>query len=121
LAEQLATEWEIDTEDFDFLTGVEKIALAALRKREFDVAVVKALLIKCKADFNCLYKNYIGKNVLNMFRQDHGYKNGTYQKFWDGEEDNEVLARLLRNINTDSESFTKDIYDALLVNYPIAK
>ncbi len=42
-----------------------------------------------------LYKLYIGKNILNRFRQDFGYKEGSYKKIWDGVEDNEVLTQLL--------------------------
>lgn len=40
-----------------------------------------------------LLSKYIGKNVLNKFRQDNGYKAGTYQKEWFGEEDNVWLVR----------------------------
>jgi dimeric dUTPase (all-alpha-NTP-PPase superfamily) len=39
-----------------------------------------------------LHEMYIAKNVLNLFRQDHGYQEGTYRKVWNGKEDNEVLA-----------------------------
>jgi len=42
-----------------------------------------------------LYRLYVGKNILNRFRQDHGYKEGTYQKIWQGEEDNIVMQRIL--------------------------
>ncbi len=42
-----------------------------------------------------LYHTYIAKNVLNLFRQDHGYQEGTYQKVWNGKEDNEVLASIM--------------------------
>lgn len=42
-----------------------------------------------------LYKIYVAKNVLNTFRQDHGYAQGTYRKTWGGKEDNEVLAELM--------------------------
>jgi len=39
--------------------------------------------------FDELYKKYIIKNTLNIFRQDHGYAEGTYIKIWaDGKEDN---------------------------------
>jgi len=46
-------------------------------------------------DLDELYRLYIGKNILNRFRQDHGYKEGTYVKIWNGEEDNVVMQRLL--------------------------
>ncbi|WP_300363233.1 dUTP diphosphatase [Hydrogenimonas sp.] len=58
-------------------------------------------------DFGELYRLYIGKNALNQFRQQHGYKEGTYTKVWNGREDNVVLQEILAQ--------TPDItYDALL-------
>lgn len=41
-----------------------------------------------------LYRIYVGKNVLNTFRQNHGYKEGTYRKDWGGVEDNVVLDQI---------------------------
>lgn len=41
--------------------------------------------------FDDVFKLYIGKNVLNKFRQDNGYKEGTYRKVWRGREDNEYM------------------------------
>ena len=41
-----------------------------------------------------LYRLYVGKNILNQFRQDYGYKEGTYIKMWNGEEDNVVMKRI---------------------------
>lgn len=38
-----------------------------------------------------LHSTYIAKNVLNIFRQRNGYKDGSYVKVWNGREDNEVL------------------------------
>ena len=45
-------------------------------------------------DLTALYRLYVGKNILNRFRQDHGYKEGSYVKIWHGEEDNAVMKRL---------------------------
>ena len=47
--------------------------------------------------FDELYRLYIGKNALNQFRQQHGYKEGTYRKVWNGQEDNVVLQEILNN------------------------
>ena len=44
-----------------------------------------------------LYNLYSGKNILNQFRQDNGYKEGTYTKIWDGVEDNVVMMDSIRN------------------------
>lgn len=42
-----------------------------------------------------LYATYIAKNVLNLFRQDHGYQAGSYRKDWGGMEDNVALDQLM--------------------------
>ena len=51
-------------------------------------------------DLDALYRLYVGKNVLNQFRQDHGYKEGTYIKIWNGDEDNVAMQRLLEREDT---------------------
>lgn len=43
-----------------------------------------------------LYTTYVAKNVLNLFRQANGYKDGTYIKMWNGKEDNEVLEFIMK-------------------------
>lgn len=44
-------------------------------------------------DLNKLFALYMGKSTLNKFRQDNGYKQGTYNKKWDGKrEDNYFLS-----------------------------
>ena len=118
LAEEIASDWNSQVDDFEFLDGVEKIALDALHDKKFNAALVRELLLKCGADFNTLYRNYVGKNVLNLFRQENGYKDGTYKKIWNGEEDNEVLARLMLDMNSDSDSFVTEVHKILELNYP---
>ncbi len=49
--------------------------------------------------FNWMQKLYIGKNCLNQFRQDHGYKEGSYIKIWNGREDNVVMVEILESMN----------------------
>jgi dimeric dUTPase (all-alpha-NTP-PPase superfamily) len=51
--------------------------------------------IECGLNLEILYKYYLGKNILNGFRQDHGYKEGTYIKVWQGKEDNDVMMSIL--------------------------
>lgn len=48
--------------------------------------------------FDQLHTLYIAKNVLNIFRQEHGYKDGTYKKVWRGIEDNDVLTNLIQTM-----------------------
>ena len=42
-----------------------------------------------------LYKRYVVKNQLNTFRQQHGYKEGSYIKLWDRIEDNVVAFKIM--------------------------
>ncbi len=65
--------------------------------------------------FTWLQKLYIGKNCLNKFRQDHGYKEGTYIKVWNGNEDNVVMVSILEDM--ENVSFT-ELYSKLEENYP---
>jgi dimeric dUTPase (all-alpha-NTP-PPase superfamily) len=48
-------------------------------------------------DLEKLYLLYIGKNILNTFRQDHGYKEGSYLKLWGGREDNVLMQEILES------------------------
>jgi hypothetical protein len=74
-----------------------------------DVAVQSGL------NLDALYKLYIGKNILNQFRQDHGYKEGSYIKIWNGEEDNVTMQRVLE----ENEDVTPErLYKALEAAYP---
>jgi len=74
-----------------------------------DVAVQSGL------NLDTLYELYVGKNILNKFRQDHGYKDGSYIKIWNGEEDNVTMQRVLE----ENDTITPDgLYKALEAAYP---
>ncbi len=62
---------------------------------EFHLTAFGLLMEKSGMQWEDLHKSYVAKNVLNLFRQAHGYKDGTYVKTWDGREDNEVLTELI--------------------------
>jgi len=68
--------------------------------------------------FNWLQKLYIGKNCLNKFRQDNGYKEGTYIKVWNGDEDNVVMVAILEQM--ENVSFD-ELYSKLEEAYKTAK
>lgn len=61
----------------------------------FNTAVFDALMRHMEFGWDELHAMYVAKNVLNVFRQAHGYKTGAYVKEWFGKEDNVVLADLL--------------------------
>ena len=66
-------------------------------------------------NLDSLYTLYVGKNILNQFRQDHGYKEGSYIKIWQGEEDNVAMQRIL---NENSSITPQELYAQLEEVYP---
>jgi ABC-type hemin transport system ATPase subunit len=70
-------------------------------------------MTSCEMSWNDAYTQYVSKNVLNIFRQRHGYKEGTYIKIWNGEEDNVVLARLLSQLDPAREDFADQLHREL--------
>ena len=72
----------------------------------------------CEISWTELYCQYVGKNVLNMFRQDKGYKEGTYQKIWNGREDNEYLVEIIGSLDSSRSEFKDEVYAALESAYP---
>lgn len=99
------------------LDATESLAADVLVSRQFSVARFWLLLDAVEMNFDDLYKGYVGKNVLNFFRQDNGYKTGTYQKQWDGREDNEHLVEILKVLDSGKTSFSSDLYQALAERY----
>jgi dimeric dUTPase (all-alpha-NTP-PPase superfamily) len=93
--------------------GCVKLVVAhAIEEESFALAhAVKALELMGVTD---VYKTFVGKNVLNMFRQKHGYKAGTYVKEWFGEEDNVALTRVVELWNEeDGLSWIFDVLEEL--------
>ena len=64
-----------------------------------------------------LFKKYIGKNTLNFFRQDNGYKDGSYEKIWQGLEDNEVLEEILKETDMEAPDVVEQITNQLQGRY----
>jgi len=117
LAQTIVQEWQTPPTALTFLAEVERLASHALTEQVFSVGSVANLLHACDAEFDDLYRNYVAKNVLNLFRQKHGYKTGSYQKIWHGREDNEVLAELLHSLDADQADFPQAIDAALESHY----
>ncbi|MBY6189413.1 dUTP diphosphatase [Microbulbifer agarilyticus] len=105
----------------DFRENLESFTLNTLATKQFDLPGFAQLLADCAMDLDELYRRYVGKNVLNRFRQDHGYQDGSYQKQWQGREDNEHLAEIVQSLDAAAENFSVQLYEALKVRYPGAK
>jgi dimeric dUTPase (all-alpha-NTP-PPase superfamily) len=104
----------------------EKLVMAQVESVMKDALDSRVDLTKLLADFFelvrmsnldavSLYRLYVGKNILNQFRQDHGYKEGHYVKLWNGEEDNVVMKRLWEE---KGEMTPDELYAGLEAAYP---
>ena len=101
----------------DFRADLESFALTTLQTKGFDVAGFAALMTGIGLSFDELHTRYVGKNVLNFFRQDYGYQDGSYHKQWGGMEDNEHLVEVIESLDHGSASFSDDVYQALQSRY----
>ncbi len=117
IADQLLGFFDQQHEQQDIRLAIESLARQTLDKKAAAVQEFTGLLAAVSLSLDDLYRGYIGKNVLNFFRQDHGYKQGTYQKLWDGREDNEYLVETAAKLDSDSPRFQQDLYDALEKHY----
>ena len=82
----------------DVIEKVEAIMTIVLSKTAIDIELIISeffdLVVMSGLDLETLYRLYVGKNILNQFRQDNGYKDGSYIKVWNGEEDNVVTKKI---------------------------
>ncbi len=97
----------------DIRSSIELLAQETLIDKGAHFSIIAGVMGLLNMSFDELYEVYTGKNVLNMFRQDNGYKDGTYQKIWNGREDNEHLADIIDSLDSSSHTFKEDVYSAL--------
>ena len=117
IAEELISEWHSSSSSGGFLNDVETMATTVLSERRFPVSVVKTLLSGIERDFDDLFAGYVGKNVLNFFRQDNGYKEGHYIKSWGGKEDNVHLVEVMQSIDLNADDLQDVVYQELKSRY----
>lgn len=115
----------------DTLEYIEALAGALLEAYPDYVTLFAIVCQRLELSFDNLYRMYISKNVLNIFRQNNGYKEGSYIKLWpsllcpdDTVEDNVYLEGFLSESNTqimfdsEPEKVFDYLYDRLDANYP---
>ena len=118
ISQELAKELTQGSDESDFKIALENLAAAAVANKEFNALALADCMRLMDMDLNELFRQYVGKNTLNFFRQDHGYKQGSYIKIWHGEEDNEVLAQLVNQLDASASDFQQQLYAALEAKYP---
>lgn len=125
--------WAIQHGDYDIIEGmsdpfkmgslinnIEAMAkFSASKNLEDTVFCFSNALASAQMTIADLYVMYAGKYTLNGFRQDNGYKDGSYRKTWhDGREDNEHLIDILPHVSL-GEDFVADVYHGLKVRYEL--
>ena len=111
---------EIEATDRDYYEQIEVVEelMKVLFCNESPETLMQAFIevaIQSGLTLDTLYQLYIGKNILNRFRQEHGYKEGSYIKIWNGEEDNVVMQRYLEEYPSVTP---EELYRALEEAYP---
>ncbi|AYG48480.1 hypothetical protein DV532_30090 (plasmid) [Pseudomonas sp. Leaf58] len=83
-------------EDLPALEKMDLLMGLSCAKR-INWSLYRAIMKDAGLSFDSLYSIYAAKNVLNLFRQNNGDKQGTYIKVWSGREDNLYLEDLMKN------------------------
>ncbi|WP_251358176.1 dUTP diphosphatase [Kangiella sp. TOML190] len=118
IAAELAEELSEPLVKEDFKQTLEVLAGQAVMYQHFDGTSFAGCMQQMEMPFEELYKSYVGKNTLNFFRQDHGYKEGSYIKEWNGREDNEYLVDILNSLDPSDHEFKDKVYQGLATHYP---
>ena len=103
----------------DFIGSVEVLALTALQE-DFKVVEFAGVLKALPMTHQNLYGLYLGKNLLNRFRQHNGYKTGSYRKVWNGREDNEHLYEIVNELDAWGDDVEQQITRQLEHRYHAA-
>ena len=118
VVERITCELSEPTDMNDIPCAIEALAQSTIVNQSMHFSGFANVMQLIDMDFDQLYRLYVGKNVLNFFRQDHGYKDGSYIKVWNGLEDNEHLTELLNDLDSDSTEFKDRVYQGLESRYP---
>ena len=116
-AQQLAAVVPGDVSAESFRAAIETMAGQVLQDRKFALPPFLLAMASLPMDLDTLFGMYVGKNVLNRFRQDHGYKDGSYRKLWAGREDNEHLVELLAGLDGAPDTLAQRLYEGLEIRY----
>ena len=117
IADQISVAFADPQQGDDFAADLEGFTEQTLATKDFDIGGFVKLMHGIKMDFETLYIGYVGKNVLNFFRQDNGYQDGSYQKQWGGIEDNEHLVEIVAQLDITSATFKDDLYSRMQETY----
>jgi dimeric dUTPase (all-alpha-NTP-PPase superfamily) len=106
-----------ELDNYKQIALVENMIKILFCKDDINALIISFLTMASKLNLKLpkLYQLYIGKNILNKFRQNNGYKEGSYIKIWADKEDNVVMQTILTR---KSDITPNGLYQALEEAYP---
>ena len=107
---------EIELTQHSLLEKLQTLIGTAAAGR-IELALFQSIMTDSGIDWDELFRQYVGKNMLNLFRQEHGYQDGTYSKMWNGREDNEVLVEILNTLDPSHPEFQSQLNRQLSQEY----
>lgn len=103
------------------IRAVESMVGLAARENCSDMSLLHSFVTVSHLvglDGATLYRLYVAKNMLNRYRQENGYKDGSYQKMWNGQEDNQHLESIIQSLpDMHGSAFEYSVLAALDVVY----
>ena len=102
--------------ELDLLAKLELLIGTAVVRR-VEIGLFAAIMHDCQVNWQDVYAQYVSKNVLNFFRQDNGYKEGSYRKIWQNREDNEHLVDIMQSLDPADPAYQDLLYAQLTVRY----
>ena len=118
LESDIQENFQLYASEKDIVCNCKELTVATLTNTAPSEIIIKA--IKLCASLGLTLEQtanlYIGKNILNKFRQDNGYKDGTYIKQWTKDEDNNYMHMFSIN-HKYNENFEKNLWEHLSKTY----
>ena len=117
LGQDIETALTTSSECPDFREVLEHFTNHTLSTHSFHLGLFRQLMTGANLSCQQLYESYVGKNVLNFFRQNNGYQTGQYIKTWAGREDNEHLVEIIASLDASQPNFQQELYTGLQEKY----
>lgn len=105
-----------DLSSLDLLEKLDLLIGLSAAKR-LHVPLLINLVYATGMDWDMFFAQYVKKNILNIFRQKNGYKQGTYHKEWFNKEDNVFLVEESAKLDPSAENYVSLLWDALTQVY----
>lgn len=101
-----------DLTSLDLLKKLDLLIGLSAAKRT-SLKLFFSILEDCGLNWAMLFEQYVKKNLLNIFRQKNGYKQGTYHKTWFDQEDNVFLVSESAKLDPTQPDYVEELWNSL--------